>query len=115
MVRRSCALREQRTHDSRRLGDGHGQRSHEKGRRWQEGLRQRVSRLLVENRPAHHPQKKEIFFPSEKKKNRPAHASDMSLRIVIVDVRKEAMTHFAARGHLVARYGGSRLVVSVLP
>jgi len=59
--------------------------------------------------------KKEIFFPSEKKKNRPAHASDMSLRIVIVDVRKEAMTHFAARGHLVARYGGSRPVVSVLP
>ena len=59
--------------------------------------------------------KKEIFFPSEKKKNRPAHASDMSLRIMIVDVRKEAMTHFAARGHLVARYGGSRPVVSVLP
>ena len=59
--------------------------------------------------------KKEIFFPSEKKKNRPAHASDMSLRIVIVDVRKEAMTHFAARGHLVARYGGSRPIFSVLP
>ena len=114
MVRRSCALREQRTRDSRRLGDGHGQRSHEKGRRWQEGLRQRVSRLLVENRPAHHPQKKEIIFILIKK-NRPAHASDMSLRIVIIDVRKEAMTHFAARGHLVARYGGSRPVVSVVP
>lgn len=59
--------------------------------------------------------KKRNIFSIEKKKNRPAHAFDMSLRIVIVDVRKEAMTHFAARGHLVARYGGSRPVVSVLP
>lgn len=59
--------------------------------------------------------KKKYFFHPKKKKNRPAHPSDMSLRIVIVDVRKEAMTHFAARGHLVARYGGSRPVVSVLP
>ena len=59
--------------------------------------------------------KKKYFFHPKKKKDRPAHASDMSLRIVIVDVRKEAMTHFAARGHLVARYGGSRPVVSVRP
>ena len=59
--------------------------------------------------------KERNIFSIRKKKNRPAHASDMSLRIVIVDVRKEAMTHFAARGHLVARYGGSRPIFSVLP